>query len=110
MKIGDNIRTQRIKNKMSQKELADHLGVSNQAVSSWERSRTEPNMEMIGKMSLIFDCQISDLVGEVPKTYTVVRSPRENYVINKFRDANENTKIMIERILSFVDKETDHDN
>lgn len=59
--VGRNIRYYRRINDLTQKDLAKKLGVTEQAVSSWELNRTEPNMGMVNKMAHIFDCSISNI-------------------------------------------------
>ncbi|MEG0529417.1 MAG: helix-turn-helix transcriptional regulator, partial [Bacilli bacterium] len=42
--IGDNIRRLRLKNGFTQKELAEKLFVTGQAVSRWENGDVEPSL------------------------------------------------------------------
>ena len=71
MGIGKNIERLRKLNKMTQSELGEKLHVSNKAVSSWEKDRTEPNIGMIEAMCEIFKCQKTDLIDGItqPKSY-----------------------------------------
>lgn len=66
--IGENIRQYRQMCHISQKELAERLNVSDRTISSWEVNRTEPNVEMVERMSLIFGCLKSELIGEAEKS------------------------------------------
>ena len=54
MEIGKRIAILRKKNKMTQKELADKLFVSDKAISSWEAGRTEPSLELVMKLMVMF--------------------------------------------------------
>lgn len=58
---------------ISQKELADYLGITREAYSHYERSTREPNLEVIMKLVNFYGIQVSDLVNEntIPITYTV---------------------------------------
>ena len=47
---------------MSQEELAQKLFVSRQAVSSWENNRTQPDLDMIKKISELFDVEVEELL------------------------------------------------
>lgn len=60
---GEQIAMYRKAAHLSQKELAERLGVSDKTISSWERGRTEPNMEAVTSLSKILDCSISDIMG-----------------------------------------------
>ncbi len=68
MNIGNRIKDMRKEKNMTQKELADILFVSDKAVSSWEGNRTEPSLELIVKLSEIFDCSTSYLIyGDISR-------------------------------------------
>ena len=64
MSVGTNIRYYRKLNNLSQQELAYKLGVTNKAISSWEKDRTEPNMGYVNKMCGIFGCNASNISNE----------------------------------------------
>ena len=68
-KISKNIKRLRAVHNMSQEELAQKLFVSRQAVSSWENNRTQPDLEMIHKLSELFGVQVEELLyGEKRNT------------------------------------------
>ena len=56
------IKAMRIKRGLTQKQLADRLGVKQQNVSDWERSLRSPSVKNLKKLSEILNCQIDDLV------------------------------------------------
>ena len=62
MNLGSRITNLRKKKKMTQEELANLLFVSDKTISSWEANRTEPNLEILTKLSEIFDCNVSYLI------------------------------------------------
>lgn len=67
-KIGKRIYELRIKNNLTQKELADKLMVTSQAISKWENGRGIPDIEMLQKLSEIFEVDISEiLTGNIKK-------------------------------------------
>ena len=49
---------------LSQKELADYLGVSREAYSNYERAVREPNLEIICKLCKFYKINVSQLVNE----------------------------------------------
>lgn len=68
-KISKNIKRLRTAQNLSQEELAEKLYVSRQAISSWENNRTQPDIEMIGKLSEVFNVSVEELIyGEKRKT------------------------------------------
>ena len=60
--IGNKIKELRIKNKLSQQELANLLYVSNKTISSWENNRTIPDINFIFKLCDIFHTSFYSLV------------------------------------------------
>lgn len=62
MNIGSRIANLRKTKNLSQQELANQLFVCDKTISSWEKNRTEPSLELISKMSEIFSCAISYLM------------------------------------------------
>ncbi len=68
-KIGAYIKHLRIKNNLSQSQLAEKLSVTNQAISKWENGRGIPDIEMLRQLSEIFNVSITNLVyGEEQKS------------------------------------------
>lgn len=66
--IGSLIYKLRTKNNLTQKELADKLLVTSQAISKWENGRGIPDIEMLQKLSEIFNVDIAELLaGKVNK-------------------------------------------
>ena len=60
--IGNNIREMRIKKNMTQQELGDKLYVSDKTISSWESSRTEPDINILSDVAKALDCTFLSLV------------------------------------------------
>lgn len=65
----------RIGCKMSQKELASKLFVSQQAVGKWERGEATPNPETIAHLAEIFSVTADELIGRPPQAQKGVRIP-----------------------------------
>ena len=56
------LKTLRKKNQITQKELAEALHISQTSVSKYERGESEPDLEMIIKMSDFFGVTIDEFV------------------------------------------------
>ena len=54
--MGEKIRQLREKSKISQKQIAEHLGVDQSMVSKIENNERKPSLELIEKISLLFGC------------------------------------------------------
>lgn len=61
MKIGKRIAYFRKKMDMTQEELADQLGISNQAVSNWETEQNNPDEDVLIKLADIFNVTLDEL-------------------------------------------------
>lgn len=48
---------------LTQKQVAINLGVVESCYANWEQGRTEPNIDMLRKLGVIFDVSIDELVN-----------------------------------------------
>lgn len=53
----------RAENRLSQKDIADYLGITRQAVASYELAKREPDYEVLKKLADYFDVSIDYLLG-----------------------------------------------
>ena len=60
--MGELISTQRKKKNLTQVQLAQKLGVTDKAVSKWERDLSYPDTAILIKLSEVFDISVSELV------------------------------------------------
>ena len=59
----NNLRNLRKVKKVTQKEIADFLGVSNSAYSQYETGTREPSLEILSKLADYFGVTIDDILG-----------------------------------------------
>ncbi len=59
-------------NNYTQDDLAKELGISRQAVSKWETGTTVPDLDVLLKISKLYDITINDILK--PKTEGRVRA------------------------------------
>ncbi len=72
--IGKNIQKLRKEKNMSQEQLAEKLNVTRQAVSNWETEKTQPDIETLNKIAIIFEVSIEKLIyGKEKRNVTIVR-------------------------------------
>ncbi|MFZ9301677.1 MAG: helix-turn-helix domain-containing protein [Chitinophagaceae bacterium] len=70
MTFGERIRTNRIKNIMSQQQLAELLNVTPQTISKWENDLSEPGFQMVTEMTNIFHISHDELfIGKTEILY-----------------------------------------
>ena len=64
MEIGNKIKSYREKRKMTQKEIAEILGVEPATVSKYESGMIEPNIESLKKLAETFEISVDELIKE----------------------------------------------
>lgn len=65
MKFGERLRELRKINNLSQLELGKLLNMSKMAISHWEKGNSEPSIEQLKTMAMIFDVSVDYLIGYV---------------------------------------------
>lgn len=61
-KVGKAIKVLRSRIGYTQHDLADVLGVTDKAVSKWERGLSVPDIAIITQLSLILNCDVDNLL------------------------------------------------
>ncbi len=62
--LGDNIRAERARHKLSQKELADKIGVNRVTIVSYEKGDTDPPSKILKKLSQALNITTDELLRE----------------------------------------------
>jgi len=60
--IGERIRLERLRLRLSQAELGKRLGVTHAAVSDIERAQTRPDLDYLAEIAEALDVPLGDLV------------------------------------------------
>lgn len=68
MTLGEKLKHLRIKNNLTQKDLADSLHVTFQTVSKWENDTNEPDMATLKELAKILNCPISYFYSDEEET------------------------------------------
>ena len=85
------LRELRIKNGYSQKELAEKVFVTRQAVSRWEAGETMPNTETLKLLSKLYNVSINTLLGSPNKLICqCCGMPLEDEIIGRNKDGSMN--------------------
>lgn len=94
-KIGERIKTERLNRDMTQKELAQSLGVTQDSISLWEMGKRIPDTQYIIEFCRVFDISAGYLLGIEDDFGTqTIASVRERYsaeerqLIEDFRQLN----------------------
>lgn len=67
MQVGNTIKQLRNQKGLTQKDLADRLFMSAQAVSRWENNETEPDINAIKKLAEIFEVGVEVIINGIPE-------------------------------------------
>ncbi len=60
----NNLKAIRKANNLTQKQVAEILCVVESCYANWEQGRTEPNIDSLRKLSVIFNVSLDDLIKE----------------------------------------------
>lgn len=96
--LGKNIRNKREEKGLYQSELAKCLGVTAQAISSWEAGRTEPKFAMCIKLADALNCTVSDLLygetqTEISVDYEIAMPDDEKVFIEAYRQSDQASRL-----------------
>lgn len=94
--IAKNILFYRKKLKLSQKELAQRIGVNNSAISNWENGINSIDIETLFKVCKTLNISIDTVFG-VDKESEI--TPHEQATIDKYRDTDEPGKEVVDLVL-----------
>lgn len=102
LKIGQCIVQARHKNKITQAELANFLGVSKAAVSKWESGASYPDITILPKIATYFNLSIDDLIGYEPQMTR--EEIRKTYIRLRNRFETDAPKEVLEECESLIQK------
>lgn len=124
--LKDRMKIERNNKKISQRELGDYIGVSQQTIGSWEIGRTQPDQESLKQLAQFFNVSLDYLMGK-----SDIRNPsfvensishdkelaefwdrmkeRENLKIlfKQTKDMSENDVAVILRIIKAIEDDED---
>ncbi|WEK55773.1 MAG: helix-turn-helix transcriptional regulator [Candidatus Cohnella colombiensis] len=66
MKIGERLRALRLKRKLSQEEVARHIGITRSAYSHYEINNRQPVYETLIKLAAYFEVSLDHIIGGTP--------------------------------------------
>lgn len=91
------IKDLRIENNLTQKELADKLGVTNKSVWAYENSYAVPSIETLIKLADTFNCTVDYLVGREQEfgSGRPLNTSEEFELISNYRKLSPKNKLAI---------------
>lgn len=67
MTIAERLKEERIKNKLTQQEVADYLNIGRVSYTMYETGKNTPTTKSLIKLADLFKCSIDYLVGRYEK-------------------------------------------
>lgn len=69
IEIGNRLKELRESKKMTQKDLAEILNVTPQAISKWERNKSYPDLDTLVKLSTYFQVSTDSILGNAKRSF-----------------------------------------
>jgi len=110
MKLNGKIRMFRESMGLTQKELAEKIGISEKAVSSWEVGAATPRMGMMQALADVFGVRMVDLLSDstTENDFNPDLVPRRNHPKSVFdrvtKDLNDFDDMQLKRLISYAQK------
>src|SRR5574344_2309525 len=102
-KIGEFIAKKRKEKNLTQKDLAALIGVTDKAVSKWERGLGCPDVSILEVLSKELDVSILEILkGRIIENEVIQVTELNDYVLDTVKYTNNSTKDKIKLILSNI--------
>ena len=100
----ENLRILRNAKGMSQQQLADAIGVTQQAIHQYETDKVEPDLENLMRLADTLEVSVDLLIGHqtVDPTSNNLISNEEYSVIDFYRSLNSSDKKTIVRLIKLM--------
>ncbi len=99
----NNLKQLRKAKKISQQQLADVIGVSQQSINKYENHNVEPDIRTLIALAEYFDTSVDFIVGkgetEREACASFELSPDEAFIINRYRMLDKDEKESIRLII-----------
>ena len=94
--FNDNLKEARLRSGLSQKEVAENIGVAKSTYSLYESGNREPNVQTIKKISDALDVSADELLGLNTEPDTVAaHKDGENFTADELAKIEEYKKLLL---------------
>ena len=99
----ENLKILRKKTNLTQKEVADAVGITFQTYSYYETGRTNPTPEMLCKLADFFGVTVDELLGRTAQLFDDARVPKTE--VQELFDllTGHQKELVLERMRAFID-------
>ena len=100
-----NLKKLREEASVSQKALADAVGVSQQSINKYENHNIEPDIETLIRISDFFDTSVDYLVGhtvekrKIMEYHTFDLTTEESYLVEEYRKLKPKQKECVQQVV-----------
>jgi len=105
--VGENLRKICKMKSIKNKELAEHIGVSESCVSNWFHGKNSFDIDNLYSVCQYLDVSVDQVFGVDPIVFGVLNT-EENDILVAYRKANEGTKASIRKLLDIPEKTPVH--
>lgn len=92
--LPERLREMREKYNLSQDTLADRLGITSSAVSLYERGERTPSVQIILKLSYIYNCSVDYLLGK--------NNENDNHIYADVTELSEKKRKAINELINAI--------
>lgn len=96
--VAKNLSFYRKRAKITQKQLAERIGVRDTSICNWEAARSSPDIDTLVEISGILGVTVTELFGTVGAELTNDYTPHEREVIDALR-AQPEMREAVDRLL-----------
>ena len=101
MTFQDRLKKARKNAALTQRTLADKLGLKHNAISNWEHGHSKPDLVMLGRICSILDVSINYMLDQ-PTTLSANFTEHEINIIDRYRAINSAGKTAIDAMLTHL--------
>ena len=103
--VGDNLKSVCKVKGIRNKDIADHIGVSESCVSNWLRGKNSFDIDNLYSICQYLNVSIDQIFGISPIVYGVLK-PEENDILVAYRKASFEIKAGVRKLLDVSEKKS----
>ena len=107
MNVGRNIKIEREKKRITQKELADLLNLSVITIQNYENNRRTPNINKLNNIATALNIPISNLTTNMVNLDNA-EIEEQNSIITTYKTLNYKGQIALKQYLKFLQQELEY--